>query len=61
MPASVKERKTKTKQFNHAKDNAISSLGKIIRYQTATVDPLSMIPNWLNLLPLKTDIEEAKI
>jgi len=38
MPANIKEKKSKAKQFNHAKDNAVSALGKIIRYQTATID-----------------------
>jgi hypothetical protein len=45
----------------HAKDNAVSALGKIIRYQHATTDAASLIPNWLNLLPIKNDVEEAKI
>lgn len=38
MPASVKEKKTKVKQFKHAKDNAVSALGKIIKFQAGTVD-----------------------
>ena len=32
MPASVQEKKTKVKQYKHAKDNAVSALGKIIRF-----------------------------
>jgi hypothetical protein len=32
MPASVKDKKSKVKQFMHAKDNAVSALGKIIKY-----------------------------
>ena len=61
MPANVQEKKSKVKQFMHAKDNAVSALGKIIRYQAATVDVKSLVPNWLGLLPLKNDIEEAKL
>lgn len=61
MPAAIKERKSKVKQFNHAKDNAVSALGKVIRYQTACIDAQALIPGWLNLLPIKNDIEEAKI
>jgi len=38
MPASIKEKKSKVKQFGHAKDNAVAALGKIIRYQTANID-----------------------
>ncbi len=45
----------------HAKDNAVSALGKIIKFQSATVDASSLIPNWLSLLPLKNDVEEAKL
>jgi hypothetical protein len=61
MPANVKEKKTKVKQFMHAKDNAVSALGKIIKFQSATVDVKSLVPNWLGLLPIKNDVEEAKI
>ncbi len=61
MPANVKEKKTKVKQFMHAKDNAVSALGKIIKFQQQIVDPNSLIPNWLSLLPIKNDVEEAKV
>ena len=60
MPPQVKEKKSKAKQFMHAKDNAVSALGKIIKFQSATVDVASLIPNWLSLLPLKADLDEAK-
>jgi hypothetical protein len=60
MPPQVKEKKSKVKQFMHAKDNAVSALGKIIKFQHATVDASSLIPNWLSLLPIKNDIDEAK-
>ena len=60
MPPQVKEKKSKVKQFMHAKDNAVSALGKIIKFQSATVDAASLIPNWLSLLPIKNDIDEAK-
>lgn len=61
MPPQVKEKKSKVKQFMHAKDNAVSALGKIIKFQSATVDVSSLIPNWLSLLPLKNDVDESKI
>ncbi len=60
MPPQVKEKKSKVKQFMHAKDNAVSALGKIIKFQSATVDAASLIPNWLSLLPIKNDMDEAK-
>jgi hypothetical protein len=61
MSGNVKGKKAKEKKFNFARDNAISALGKIIRYQTSTIDIQSMIPNWLNYLPIKHDVEEAQI
>ena len=61
MTAGVKEKKTKVKQFMHAKDNAVAALGKIIRYQSATINAAQIIPNWLGLLPIKHDIEESKL
>lgn len=45
----------------HAKDNAVSALGKIIKFQHGTVDVKSLIPNWLGLLPIKNDVDEAKL
>ena len=45
----------------HAKDNAVSAFGKIIRYQSQCYDTASLIPTWLSLLPIKNDMEEAKI
>lgn len=60
MPASVKEKKAKVKQFMHAKDNAVSALGKIIKFQSTIVDINTLIPNWLGLLPIKNDVDEAK-
>lgn len=61
MPPNVKEKKTKVKQFMHAKDNAVSALGKIIKFQQQVVNPNTLIPNWLSLLPIKNDVEEAKV
>lgn len=61
ISAKIKEKKSKAKQFYHAKDNAVSALGKVIRYQTANIDAGTIIPEWLNLLPIKNDVEEAKI
>ena len=55
------EKKSKSKQYHHAKDNAVSALGKIIKHQSHTINPNEIIPNWLSLLPLKHDLEESKI
>lgn len=61
MPASVQEKKTKVKQFNHARDNAVSALGKIIKFQSGFVDAPALIVNWVGLLPIKNDVDEAKV
>lgn len=61
IAAAVKEKKSKVKQFNHARDNAISALGKIIKFQSAIVNAPELIVNWLGLLPIKDDIDEAKV
>jgi hypothetical protein len=61
MPASAKGKKTKEKQYYHARDNATSALGKIIKHQNQTIDITNVIPSWIELLPLKNDLDEAKI
>lgn len=55
------DKKSKVKQYNHAKDNAVAALGKIIKYQTATIDPAQFVPHWVSMLPLKYDVEESKV
>jgi hypothetical protein len=61
MDNATKEKKNKQTQFNHARDNAIAALGKIIKHQEANIDAATIIPGWFQLLPLKHDLEEAKI
>jgi len=61
MPASVKGKKQKEKKYMYAKENAIAALGKVIRYQSNVVDYLTLVPGWIELLPLKHDSEEAMI
>jgi hypothetical protein len=60
-PAADATGKSKEKQWKHARDNAISALGKIIRYQSHAINSNEIIPSWLSLLPISTDVEEAKI
>ena len=38
LDALTKEKKSKTTQYNHAKDNAIAALGKVIKYQPVSED-----------------------
>lgn len=46
-------------EWNHARDNSIASLGKIISFQGQYLDLKLWIPKWLSYLPLKYDIKEA--
>jgi hypothetical protein len=48
-------------EWGHARDNAISALGKIIKYQNQHVDLNVIVPKWLSLLPLENDPQESKI
>lgn len=57
--------KAKKTQFHHARDNAIASLGKIVKYQMdhlVSRAPLDsqVLNGWLNLLPISHDLEEAQ-
>lgn len=61
MDNATKEKKSKQTQYNHARDNAIAALGKIIKYQESNIDAQTIIPSWFQLLPLNHDLEEAKL
>ena len=50
--------------YQHARENAIASIGKVIKYQTSLVQSnpnykSNLITYWLGLLPITHDIEEA--
>ena len=50
--------------YHHARDNAIASIGKVIKYQTALVQSnpnygANLVTYWLGLLPITHDVEEA--
>ncbi|KAK9941431.1 hypothetical protein M0R45_018032 [Rubus argutus] len=44
-----------------AYDNAVSALGKICQYHRDSIDAAQVIPAWLNCLPIKGDLIEAKV
>ncbi|XP_049396189.1 uncharacterized protein LOC125860300 [Solanum stenotomum] len=44
----------------HAYDNAVSTLGKIFQFHRELIDSAQVIPIWLNCLPIKGDLDEAK-
>eukprot|EP01015_Nassula_variabilis_P025412 TRINITY_DN4966_c0_g1_i2.p1 TRINITY_DN4966_c0_g1~~TRINITY_DN4966_c0_g1_i2.p1 ORF type:complete len:232 (-),score=41.64 TRINITY_DN4966_c0_g1_i2:138-833(-) len=48
-----------TELFNHCRDNAIASVGKIIATHHEKIDAVSAVELWLSNLPLKHDKEEA--
>lgn len=64
MSDKVNEKKEKSTQFHHARDNAIASLGKVLKYQKALIKSNPQIYNqlamhWLGLLPITHDKEEG--
>jgi hypothetical protein len=64
MTPAANVSKAKKTQFHHARDNAIASLGKVLKYQMnylASRAPLDaqIMNGWLQLLPISHDLEEA--
>lgn len=47
-------------EYNHCKDNAISALAKVMKYQHDCIDLESTFKFWLSVLPIKYDLTEAK-
>jgi choline kinase len=46
-------------EFLSAKDNAVSSIGKIIKYQSKSINLKETVSKWLHLLPIEVDKVEA--
>ncbi|KAL0459870.1 UNVERIFIED_CONTAM: Importin-5 [Sesamum latifolium] len=44
-----------------AYDNAVSALGKICQFHRDSIDSAQVIPAWLNCLPIRSDLIEAKV
>ncbi|KAE8678828.1 Detected protein of confused Function [Hibiscus syriacus] len=44
-----------------ANDNAVSALGKICLFHRDSIDATQVVPAWLNCLPIKGDLFEAKV
>jgi hypothetical protein len=61
MDAATKEKKGKQTQYNHAKDNAVAALGKVLKYQSTCADTNLLVEYWVSNLPLTHDMEEAKV
>ncbi|KAG1706394.1 hypothetical protein DVH05_001541 [Phytophthora capsici] len=43
----------------NATDNAVAALGKFCEFQAGSVDAATLFPQWLELLPLRGDLEES--
>lgn len=61
----IEAKKIKQNQYQHARDNAIASIGKIIKFQTPYVMGTAalshtLISYWVGLLPFTHDEEEAQ-
>lgn len=60
--AAIPKGAEKEKSFGHCRDNAISSIGKIIKHHAEAIGSLqNCIDFWVNYLPLKFDKPEAII
>ncbi|EGR29723.1 importin 5, putative [Ichthyophthirius multifiliis] len=51
--AQIAQGKEKDKNFGHCRDNIISSIGKVLRYQFDSVNVGELLPFWVKNLPLK--------
>jgi len=65
MTPKVQGKKSKIQQYHHARDNAIASVGKVIKHHTNYVvnNPnlnQQLVQYWVGLLPITHDIEEAQ-
>ena len=56
----VKEDKKHHEEWAAARDNAVSSIGKIMKYQPTGAPVADLWPKWLRYLPIKEDKPEAK-
>lgn len=66
MSGKVNSKKAKSTQFHHARDNAIASLGKVLKYQKGLIQSNSAMYEkltqfWISLLPITHDVEEAQL
>lgn len=66
MSAKVQEKKSKQDQYHHARDNAIASIGKVIKFQNEYVQSQEQLRTqitkyWVDKLPITHDVEEAQM
>ena len=66
MSGKVHEKKGKQEQFQHARDNAIASIGKVVMYQQLLIKQNPEMAGqitkyWIDQLPITHDVEEAQM
>ena len=63
LPIDKKLKKTEKENLKFARDNAVSALGKVIKYhgQEFPNELSTLIDLWINSQPIKKDKEEAKL
>ena len=63
LPIDKKLPKTEKENLKFARDNAVSALGKVIKYHGTEYpnDLNNLVDLWVNSMPIKQDKEEAKI
>lgn len=65
VTAKIQGKKEKMTMYHHARDNAIASIGKVLKYQMTVVQNNpnyggNLVTYWLGLLPITHDVEEAQ-
>ncbi|XP_058752323.1 uncharacterized protein LOC131625485 [Vicia villosa] len=57
----MKDRNASNSSENATCDVAVSALGRICEFHRDSIDGSTAVPAWLSFLPLKNDLDEAKI
>jgi len=65
MTPKVEAKQMKVTQYHHARDNAIASIGKILKFRQSYINSnpqvsAQLVQYWLGLLPITHDTEEAQ-
>jgi hypothetical protein len=61
LDSVIKHNESRSAENVHATENAISAVGKIIRFQAAAIDLNQMFPIFLSYLPVTEDEVEAQV
>ena len=47
-------------KFQHARDNAVAALGRVLRYQNTCIDAVALVAAWVNFMPLEKGFVESQ-